>query len=373
MSACWVSRFSRLLRNTLPAVAALLLATAAADARVRISVDSADSGRTVKRVHITSNGITVDRAVEGDHGVVVLDSLAGGALVVDSGGGMVRLFSDARVPAGDQIDGDVVAVFGSAHVAGKVTGSVVAVFGSVDFEPGASVGGDAVAVGGGVEDVAGVRIGGQTVSVGIQPLTLGLPGMPIMFSMLVLGWIVTLFFGWVFSALFPERLARVAVTSSRRTLLSFLLGVLVFLGMPMVSILLIVTVIGIPIGIMLPFVYVALAYAGQIAGTYVLGCKLTRRRLGSGGAMPAIVAGSLLVGFFFAVGVALWSSPGTVRTVAVFFHLVGILVLAGLSVIGSGAFILSRLGTWPERLDDAGGAVAGVTPTTEAGQAPAAS
>jgi hypothetical protein len=195
--------------------------------------------------------------------------------------------------------------------------------------------------------VNGVRIGGQTVSVGIQPLTLGLPGTPVMLGFLALGWLVTLFFGWVFAALFPERLSRVAVTSSRRTLVSFVLGVAAFLFMPVVAILLFVTVVGIPIGILLPFVYVAILYAGQIAGTYVLGCKLTRRRLGEGNAMPAIVAGTLLVGFFFAVGVVLWQSPGTVRTIAVFFHLVGLLVMIGLSFIGSGAFLLSRLGTKP--------------------------
>jgi hypothetical protein len=372
MSASLVSRAARLLRNTVPALAALLLCTALADARVRVRASATDdSGKAVSRVRISSSGITVDEAVDGDAGVVVADSLGDGLLVVDSGAGMVRMFSDAHVPADDQVDGDVVAVFGSAHVAGKVTGSVVAVFGSIDFEPGASVGGDAVAVGGGVEDVAGVKIGGQTVSVGIQPLTLGLPGLPVMLGFLGLGWIVTLFFGWVFASLFPERLARVAVTSSRRTLLSFVLGLAAFLCMPVLTILLIVTVIGIPVGIMLPFLYVAIVYAGQIAGTYVLGCKLTRRRLGAGGAIPAIVAGTLLVGSFFAVGVVLWQTPGTVRTVAVFFHLVGLLVMTGLSIIGSGAFLLSRLGTRPQRLDDEG-TLAGATPTMDAGPAPAA-
>lgn len=365
----WASWVSRLLKGSLPVLAALALVTGVAAARVTVT-RGGDSGEVVRRVHITSGGVTVDRTVRGDGaGVVVADSTDGGAVIVDSGAGMVRLFSDARVAAGEHLDGDVVAVFGSAHIAGDVTGSVVAVFGSVDFEPGASVGGDAVAVGGSVEDSEGVRIEGQTVSIGLAPLTFGLPGVPVMLAFLALGWIVTLFFGWVFAALFPERLARVAVTSSRRTLLSLVLGLLAFLVMPVTAILLIVTVIGLPIGIMLPFAYVALVYAGQIAGTYVLGCKLTRRPLDGRGAMPAIVAGTLLVGSFFAVGVILWSSPGTVRTIAVFFHLVGLLVMTGLSLIGSGAFLLSRLGTRPQMLGDE--AVAGGEPV--AGPASAAS
>ncbi len=103
------------------------------------------------------------------------------------------------------------------------------------------------------------------------------------------------------------------------------------------------------IAVMLPFVAVAMLYAGQIAGTYVLGCKLTARKLGARGAMAAIVAGTLLVGSFFAVGVILWATPGSVRTIAVFFHLVGLLVILGLSLIGSGAFLLSRFGLGPRR------------------------
>ena len=370
MSASWASRLQR---NTVLVLAALVLLAGAAAARTRKVVEiSNDSGKTVSRVRISGDGVTVVHDGDADADADV-DSLDGHALVVDSGAGMVRLFSDARVNAGDHLDGDVVAVFGSAHVAGHVTGSVVAVFGSVDFEPGASVGGDAVAVGGSVEDADGVRIEGQTVSIGLAPITLGLPGVPVMLGFLFLGWLVTLFFGWVFAVLFPERLARVAVTSSRRTLVSLLLGLLAFLCMPVVAILLIVTVIGLPIGIMLPFAYVAIVYAGQIAGTYVLGSKLTRHRLGAPRSMPAIVAGTLLVGCFFVVGVVLWNFPGAGRTIAVFFHLVGLLVMTGLSLIGSGAFLLSRMGTRPASLDEGAPPVGSIATEADAGQAPAVS
>ncbi|MCC6348892.1 MAG: hypothetical protein IT347_04770 [Candidatus Eisenbacteria bacterium] len=349
MSASWASRNWKRAAAAL-AVLAVVSGSAAADVVVH---RGGDSGEVVRRVRISNSGVIVVKSGSSDgDSAAAADSSADIALHGDGGAGMVRLFSDANVAAGEQLDGDVVAVFGSVHVAGNVSGSVVAVFGSVEFEPGASVDGDAVAVGGAVQHTEGVRIGGQTVSIGLAPLSFGLPGVPVMLAFLALGWIVTLFFGWVFAALFPERLVRVAVTSSRRTLLSLVLGLLAFLVMPVAAILLIVTVIGLPIGIMLPFVYVALVYAGQIAGTYVLGCKLTRRPLDGRGAMRPILAGTLLVGCFFAIGVLLWSSPGTARTFAVFFHLVGLLVMTGLSVIGSGAFLLSRLGTRPLTLGD---------------------
>ncbi len=353
------SSVSRLLKRALPALVLAAVVAGPAAARVRVEVAADDTGHTTSRVHVSGSGVVVERSGER---VVVGDSSGASTLVVDSGAGMVRLFSDARVPRGERLDGDVVAVFGSVHVAGHVTGSAVAVFGSVDFEPGASVDGDAVAVGGVVEDREGVRVSGQTVSIGLAPLAFGLPGIPIMLSLLALGWVITIFFGWIFSALFPERLARVAVTSSRRTLLSIVLGLVSFLAMPLVSILLVVTVVGLPIGIMLPFAYLALLYAGQIAGSYVLGSKLTRHPLGAPGAMPAIVAGNLLVGAFFAVGVVLWHSPGPLRTVAVFFHLVGLLVVTGLSLIGTGAFLLSRLGTRPIVLDEGATSAPGPEP-----------
>jgi len=114
---------------------------------------------------------------------------------------------------------------------------------------------------------------------------------------------------------------------------------------------LLVTVVGIPIAVMLPFVYVAVLYAGQIAATYVLGCKLTRRRLGAGGVTAPLASGSLLVASIFGFGAILWETPGIVRTVALFFVMVGGLLMVGLTTIGTGAFLLSRAGSRPFDID----------------------
>jgi len=373
MSVCWASRTSRIL---VAAGLAATLTTGGAEARIHVHGRMLDdSGHVVKHVRISDGGITIVRSADDSmsgHGIVIADSMSNGTLIVDNGAGMVRLFSDARVKAGDRVEGDVVAVFGSVHIAGEVTGSAVAVFGSIDFERGASVNGDAVAVGGSVSDTEGAHVGGQTVSIGFLPVTLGLPALPVLLCFIALGWLITLFFGWVFAAIFPDRLARVAVTSSRRTAASLALGVVSGPLVPVVAVLLMVTVIGIPIGFVLPFVFVAMVYAGQLAAIYVLGCKLLRRRLGEGGALAPVVAGSLLVAVFFVIGAVLWSVPGTVRTVAVFFHLVGALLLFGLSTIGTGAFLLSRFGTRPRDIGgagvpDAAGPVGPVAEATPAG------
>jgi hypothetical protein len=127
----------------------------------------------------------------------------------------------------------------------------------------------------------------------------------------------------------------------------------------MATMVLLVTVVGIPIAVFLPFAYVAVLYVGQLAATYVLGCKLTRRRLGSGGVTAPLVAGALLVASIFGFGVILWDTPGIVRTVALFFLMVGALLVVGLTTIGAGAFLLSRAGTRPADID---GMAAGDTP-----------
>ncbi len=353
MSACWACRSAAAL------VAALLSLALAAPAMAAGKLTVTTEDGKVRRVEIDRHGIVISRATsaaDSDSASVSMrgDFDAGPIVVRGNGNGIVRLFSDAEVPAGERVDGDVVAVFGSVRVAGEVTGSAVAVFGSLELEPGASVRGDAVAVGGGLREATGAHVGGQTVQVGLLPFTLGLPGLPMVLMTIVLAWIVSLFFGWIAGVLFPGRLARVAITSSRRTAASLALGIASGPLMLMAMLLLMVTVVGIPIAIFLPFVYLAVLYAGQIAATYVLGCKLTRRRLGQGGVTAPLVSGSLLVASIFGFGAILWDTPGVVRTAALFFLLVGVLLLVGLSTIGTGAFLLSRAGSRPRDLGEPG-------------------
>ena len=51
---------------------------------------------------------------------------------------------------------------------------------------------------------------------------------------------------------------------------------------------------------------------------------------------------------FFAAGAILATPPGFPRTAALFFSLLGMLLVFCLTTIGTGAFLLSRLGTRPQ-------------------------
>lgn len=294
--------------------------------------------------------------------VIASDSSSGIVIDDDGGTGMVRLFSDARVHAGDHLKGDVVAVFGSVDVEGEVDGSAVAVFGSVRLGPNARISDGAVAVGGELVAAEGSQVRGESVSVGFLPLmSLGLPAVPVVLFTVALAWLVSVFFGWVLGALFPTRMTRTAITASRRTGLSLALGLLWGLFTPVILVLLAITVVGLPLVFLVPL----LGYAGYLTATYLLGCKLTGSELGQRDkALVAGAAGHLFVAAFFIVAAVLWSSPGGMRTIGVFFLFSGIALMLALSTLGTGAVLLSRLGLRP---NDSMGPADPVTP-----QAPAA-
>jgi cytoskeletal protein CcmA (bactofilin family) len=354
MSICSVSEVRA--RRLLPLAALLVLLTAGPAAAARTTIRGGDV------IRVNQGGITIvhedstrDSIAEGErHRFKVKHDVLDKGLTIDmadDGEGVVRMFSDAVVPAGERVTGDVVTLFGSADVEGEVTGSVVAVFGSVRLQPGATVDGDVVTVGGGVEQADGTNVGGQVVSIGLFPFNLGMwgmPGLPVMLGCIVVGWLTSLLVGWIFTLLFPQRLVRVAATASRRTAASFFLGLLSFPGSLLAIVLLVVTVIGVPIALLFPLVFGIMVYAGQLAATYVLGCKLVRRPLASGsGLLLPMVAGLTFVGAFFAIGAVLGTSPGVVRIASLFFGLLGILLVFGLSCIGAGAFLLSGFGRDP--------------------------
>ncbi|MBI1795823.1 MAG: hypothetical protein HYR74_02110 [Candidatus Eisenbacteria bacterium] len=357
-------------------VAASLIAPAAAEARARAV---ADSGETVRSVSISPRGIIVERSNGTDSSAAADDWTSDRigrrihnrirnrihSRIVEfdeAGTGVVRILSDATVPAGKRVDGDVVAVCGSVDVTGEVTGDVVAVLGSVHVRPGARIHGDAVSIGGGLDQAQGAVIDGESVSLGFSPFTWGLPALPVMMFAIAIGWVVSVFAGWIFALLFPTGMLRVATVVERRPAASFFLGVL---SVPMFFValaLLLVTVIGIPLAILLPMFYVLIGYAGQLAATAVLGARLMRRSLADGMVGPLAI-GTLFVALLLGAGAVFAVSSGFGHPAALFFTLSGALLLLGLGSLGTGAFLLSRFGTRPRDVAWHGrAAVAGAIP-----------
>jgi hypothetical protein len=339
MSTCSASDPART-----PPIAARLVALA-----LLLAGTVSDPAAAKSRVeHIAGEVVTVETEAGEDTADVHIRVRhpAGGMIVVDEGvGDMVRVFDDAYVGPDEHVEGDVVAVFGSVEVHGKVDGNVVSVMGSVVLGPQAEVGQDLVSVGGAIERADSAVVQGQTVSVGFMPM-FGMPALPMMITFVFAGWLVAIFMGWLFSTLLPTRFMRVAATASRRAGASFLVGLISMPAAMVAMVLLLVTVIGIPLALLLPLIHGLIAFGGQLAAIYLLGLRITGRRFGSHPILP-IVAGATLVAGFFVVSAMLFTVPGLARPAGLFFSLLGTLLLAGLTAIGCGAFILSRLGSQP--------------------------
>lgn len=337
----------------------------------------------VKRVSVGSRGVVIEREVDRDS--LDSDSLDssgtfhtrigrrhGWIEVDDDHDALVRVFSDAHVPAGETVTGDVVAVFGSVEVEGKVDGDVVAVLGSVHLSPGASVGGDAVSIGGVLDQQDGADVGGETVSVGFMPSRWGVPAVSLTLSAVLAGWLAAMVTGWLLVTLFPVRTVRVATIATRRTSASLLVGLLSIPMFVAALFLLFVTVVGIPLALLLPPAYFLLCFAGQLAATYVLGCKLTGRRLGTGGLMMPVFAGTLLMAGLFALGAAMFVIPGIARPMALFLVALAGLMVMGLTSIGTGAFLLSKLGAEPREVTWSPGPLAPPAPSPDLAPPPTA-
>src|SRR5262249_2815343 len=195
-------------------------------------------------------------------------------------GDIVQMFQDVHVPKNTSVDGDVVSIFGNADIEGRVAGQVVTVFGDIDAADSSHIGGDVVTVGGVLRAAPTAEIQGQTVSVpvlgGKPRIARWLPGAAMfaaVFFFVLLGALIAL--------LFPDRLVRVASTVSRRTFLSFVLGLLAFPALPVVAVVLCITVVGIPVAVLLCFLFPVAAFVGYVASCALMGARISRQDVAS--------------------------------------------------------------------------------------------
>ena len=184
MSACSGSeRMTR--RLGFVYLAALVLASALAGSRANAgSVTAVDHGDKIS-IDARKGRVTVESgdSINDTHRVVVM----GPRVMVDDNGELVRVFSDAEVPEGQRIDGDVVTIFGSSRIKGHVTGNAVSVCGSVELGPHATVDGDMVAILGVIDRAEGATVGGESVDIGVMPPFPGMPALPSILLVVGLG------------------------------------------------------------------------------------------------------------------------------------------------------------------------------------------
>lgn len=233
-------------------------------------------------------------------------------------GDRVNVFGDVRVREDEEVTGQVVAVLGSVRIDGTVGDQVVAVLGSVELGPKAVVRGDIISVGGRVHRSEGAQVRG-----GVTEVSLGHVELPTEIVPWLAG--VGLFsgpfgaiprlIGTTFRLLLLMTLGVLAFVVARRTveqsaervqdnpakvtIIGLVAGLLIGPVIFLVSFVLILTIIGIPLLLLIPFILaflLLLALAGFTGTALAIGQWASRRfGLGTAAGISSVLLGIVVI------------------------------------------------------------------------------
>jgi hypothetical protein len=277
------------------------------------------------------------------------------------------------VRADEVINGDVVAIGGGANVDGRVFGDVVAIGGNLVLGPTANVDGDVVVVGGELQRNPSARIGGEIQEVSFGDIDFG-PGGPFgRGGPFGPGGMSNVFFGSAASRLFAlasttARLAvlcflaslvllfarsyveRVGVRAADEPVKAGLVGLLIqLLFLPALiatCVVLVVTIIGIPLLLLVPFAILAFALfflVGFTAVVYDIG-RFAGLRFGLSSQNPYVIAavGTVVVLSPVLVSRVVGFAGGFISPITWTLVLLGVLLEYAVWTVGLGAVALVR-------------------------------
>lgn len=241
--------------------------------------------RRVKRTTVRNHGSNDRVSVMGETHVLAGEKVDGAA---------VGVLADVIVDG--EVFGDAVAVMGDTTINGTVNGNAVSVMGDIHLGPKARVTGDVVCVGGDLHREPGAEIGGKIVKKTIGGNRHFGPGLDTWWSHgLKLGrplatgsglswlWLFTVFiigFYMLLGLVFPGGIRRSGDMLVKRPVAVVVSSILTMLALPLLFVLLLVTVVGIPVALLVLPVGVVLAVLFGKAAIYgLVGRTLSRDRL----------------------------------------------------------------------------------------------
>lgn len=234
------------------------------------SVNVAASSVTIRgnvdgSVRIAAGTVSIRGTVNGD--VLVF----GGTVTVEQGGvvrGGLTLHGGTLTNRGT-VSGDVSGTMEQLSIAGPVGGDVNVRVGDLDMEPGGSVAGNLSYVSGSDADIASsATVGGTVERQSIAPWGIDDSFRGRFFSPLVRTlWMLVA--GAIVISLAP-RLASALDRNMRRPLVVIIVGVIALVAIPALAIVLAISVIGLPVGLILIALYLIALYLSQ----YVVGQRL---------------------------------------------------------------------------------------------------
>lgn len=291
-----------------------------------------------------------------------------------AGGDRVRVFGDVRVAEDEEVTGQVVAVLGSVRIDGEVGDQVVAVLGSVELGPKAVVNGDIVSVGGRVRRAEGSQVRGGVTEVsladadarlhmapwighvGVLSLFDGfgaLPGLLASTFRLILLMLLASFALVVARGPVEASAHRLLDDPIKATLVGIAAEVLMVPVLFLTAVILAISLIGIPLLLLLPFIVlflIILALIGFSGTAFAMG-QWARRRFGLA-TPPGIIdvcIGVMLILLPLLVGrvVALGGWPASPVSFLLIAAGVGMEFLAWSA--GFGAVLTNAFGRWQAR------------------------
>ena len=271
------------------------------------------SSRDDRRISVSGGVVvTADEVVDGP--VVSFD----GPVTVDGAVDGNIFVADGRVVIRGSVSGGILVAHGDVLITGSVGDDVVALDGRITTRDGARVDGDVRSRR--APDVAQGTVTGEVKKLNIQNLYSG-----ILFVFLVYLWIaVTLsvaLLGLLFDLLFP-RAADATVAAGRRFWPTVGWGALVGIVGPILALLVLVTIVGIPFGLGMLSALNVLAPLGYVASSLILGRLMVK------GTSTGARVGAFFAGFGILRAVALLPGIGVIAWLLVCIYGLGALTQA---------------------------------------------
>ena len=229
---------------------------------------------------VTGERLRNDRRISVSGGVVIAqDETVDGPVVSIDGPATINgvVEDDVYVGRGNlrvdgRVTGDVLVVDGDATVSGEVGGDVISVLGRVVVRSGAEVGGDVVSRR--PPEVADDTVGGDVRRLNVGSILSGF-----LITFLLLLWLAVTVsvavLGLLFVLLFP-RAADATAAAARRFWPSLGWGALVGIVGPILAVLVLVTIIGIPLGLGALSALNVLSPLGYVAASLALGRTMVK-------------------------------------------------------------------------------------------------
>jgi len=316
-------------------------------------------------IKIDESGIRIEGSVSDDADTasadrrIIFDSRSGTTRARryhEKGTDIVKFGEDVYVKGDELVRGDIVVFGGDVEVAGKVVGNVVVMSGNADVLSGAEINGDVVVLGGTLEEEAEVLIHGERVM--FKDFSLPVQGFSQFFGsharffgffFVPLQFFVSVVLSFLIILFLRDRVVKMQDHVQHGFLKSFGAGFLVvFVGTFVVcflTIILLITLIGIPLAFVLVVSCLALFIIARTVFVYALGFKVNEKlKIQTANPFAIVLVGTavLYVPALLGYGISVLPFGGPFGAL---LKLLGVMISIFAYLVGLGALFMSRFGS----------------------------